>query len=41
MVFQGKWCDEVKAGDAFGDSLTVTETRLVLAAGMYFASAAT
>lgn len=35
MVFQGKWYDEVKVGDAFGDSVTVTETHLVLAAGMF------
>jgi acyl dehydratase len=35
MVFHGKWYDEVKPGDAFGDSLTVTETHLVLAAGMF------
>ena len=35
MVFHGKWYDEVKVGDAFGDSLTVTETHLVLAAGMF------
>src|SRR5512147_506762 len=35
MVFQGKWYDEVKVGDSFGSSLTVTETHLVLAAGMF------
>ena len=35
MVFHGKWYDEVKVGDAFGDCITVTETHLVLAAGMF------
>ena len=35
MVFHGKWYDEVKVGDAFGDCVTVTETHLVLAAGMF------
>jgi len=35
MVYQGKWYDEVKVGDAFGDCVTVTETHLVLAAGMF------
>jgi len=35
VVFQGKWYDEVAVGDSFGDSLTVTETHLVLAAGMF------
>jgi 3-hydroxybutyryl-CoA dehydratase len=35
MVFHGKWYDEVKVGDSFGSSLTVTETHLVLAAGMF------
>jgi 3-hydroxybutyryl-CoA dehydratase len=35
MVFHGKWYDEVAVGDSFGDSLTVTETHLVLAAGMF------
>ena len=35
MVFHGKWYDEVKVGDRFGDSLTVSETHLVLAAGMF------
>jgi acyl dehydratase len=35
MVFHGKWYDEVKAGDSFGSSLTVTETHLVMAAGMF------
>jgi len=35
MVFHGKWYDEVQVGDSFGDSVTVTETHLVLAAGMF------
>jgi 3-hydroxybutyryl-CoA dehydratase len=35
VVFHGKWYDEVGIGDGFGDALTVTETHLVLAAGMF------
>jgi 3-hydroxybutyryl-CoA dehydratase len=35
MVFHGKWYDEVKVGDSFASSLTVTETHLVLASGMF------
>jgi 3-hydroxybutyryl-CoA dehydratase len=35
VVFHGKWYDEVAIGDSFGDFLTVTETHLVLAAGMF------
>jgi len=35
MVFHGKWYDEVQIGDSFGDGLTVTETHLVLGAGMF------
>jgi 3-hydroxybutyryl-CoA dehydratase len=35
MVFHGKWYEEVKIGDSFGDSLTVTETHLVLGSGMF------
>jgi 3-hydroxybutyryl-CoA dehydratase len=35
MVFHGKWYDEVAVGESFGSSLTVTETHLVLAAGMF------
>jgi len=35
VVFPGKWYDEVKIGDTFGSSLTVTETHLVLGAGMF------
>jgi acyl dehydratase len=34
-VFQGKWYDEVAVGDRFGASVTVTETHLVLAAGLF------
>ena len=32
MVFHGKWYDEVAVGESFSDSLTVTETHIVLAA---------
>jgi acyl dehydratase len=32
---RGKWYDEVKVGERFGASVTVTETHLVLAAGMF------
>ena len=35
MVFHGKWYDEVEVGENFGSSLTVTETHLVLASGMF------
>lgn len=35
MVFHGKWYDEVALGDTFGTRQTVTETHLVLAAGMF------
>jgi len=35
VVFHGKWYDEVKVGDTFGSSLTVTETHLVLGSGMF------
>ncbi len=35
LVFHGKWYDEVAIGDTFGSSLTVTETHLVLGAGMF------
>lgn len=34
-MFEGKWYDEVKVGDRFTTSLTVTETHLVLAAGLF------
>jgi 3-hydroxybutyryl-CoA dehydratase len=32
---RGKWYDEVEIGETFGASVTVTETHLVLAAGMF------
>jgi 3-hydroxybutyryl-CoA dehydratase len=32
---RGKWYEEVKIGERFGASVTVTETHLVLAAGMF------
>jgi 3-hydroxybutyryl-CoA dehydratase len=35
MVFHGKWYDETRVGDSFSSALTVTETHLVLAAGMF------
>ena len=35
MVFHGKWYDEVAVGDTFGTSITVTETHLVLGAGLF------
>jgi len=35
MVFHGKWYDEVKVGDSFGTSVTVTETHIVLGSGMF------
>ena len=35
MVFHGKWYDEVKVGESFGTSLTVTETHIVLGSGMF------
>lgn len=35
MVFHGKWFDEVAVGERFGDRITVTETHLVLAAGLF------
>ena len=35
MVFHGKWYGEVAVGDTFGTRQTVTETHLVLAAGMF------
>ena len=34
-MFQGKWYDEIAVGERFGTSVTVTETHLVLAAGMF------
>ena len=32
---RGKWYEEVQVGERFGASVTVTETHLVLAAGMF------
>jgi 3-hydroxybutyryl-CoA dehydratase len=34
-MFQGKWYDEVAVGERFGTSVTVTETHLVLGAGLF------
>jgi acyl dehydratase len=34
-MFEGKWYDEVKIGDRFSTGLTVTETHLVLSAGLF------
>jgi 3-hydroxybutyryl-CoA dehydratase len=34
MVFNGRGYDEVAVGDEFSDALTITETHLVLAAGL-------
>ena len=34
-MFPGKHYDEVAVGESFGSSLTVTETHLVLAAGLF------
>jgi acyl dehydratase len=34
-LFQGKWYDEVPVGTRFGTRVTVTETHLVLAAGLF------
>ena len=34
-MLTGKWFDETKEGDTFGAALTVTETHLVLAAGLF------
>jgi len=35
VLFPGKGYDEIKVGDSFGSSLTVTETHLVMAAGLF------
>ena len=35
MVFPGKAYDEIEIGEQFADALTVTETHLVMAAGMF------
>src|SRR3954462_10925761 len=34
-MFPGKWYGEVKVGERFGTSVTVTETHLVLGAGLF------
>ena len=34
-MFQGKWYDEVAVGERFGTAVTVTETHLVLGAGLF------
>ena len=34
-MFTGQWFDETKVGEAFSTALTVTETHLVLAAGLF------
>ncbi|HEY6822593.1 MAG TPA: MaoC family dehydratase [Burkholderiales bacterium] len=34
-MFQGKWYDEVRSGETFGTSVTVTEAHLVLGAGLF------
>ena len=34
-MFPGKWYDEVRVGDRFGTSVTVTETHLVLGSGLF------
>lgn len=34
-MFQGKWYDEVALGTRFGTRVTVTETHLVLGAGLF------
>ncbi len=35
VLFPGKTYDETKIGDSFGSAMTVTETHLVLAAGLF------
>ncbi|HEY3073707.1 MAG TPA: MaoC/PaaZ C-terminal domain-containing protein [Burkholderiales bacterium] len=34
-MFPGKWYDEIRVGERFGTSVTVTETHLVLGSGMF------
>jgi acyl dehydratase len=34
-MFQGKWYDEVRVGERFGTSVTVTEAHLVLGSGLF------
>lgn len=35
ILFPGKGYDEIAVGDSFGSAMTVTETHLVLAAGLF------
>lgn len=35
VLFPGKAYDEIEVGDSFGSAMTVTETHLVLAAGLF------
>ena len=35
VLFPGKAYDEIKVGDSFGTAMTVTETHLVLASGLF------
>lgn len=35
VLFPGRYYDEIKVGESFGSALTVTETHLVLAAGLF------
>jgi len=35
VLFPGKAYDEIKVGDSFGSAMTVTETHLVLASGLF------
>ena len=35
VLFPGKAYNEIKVGDSFGSAMTVTETHLVLAAGLF------
>ena len=35
ILFPGKTYDEIQVGESFGSALTVTETHLVLAAGLF------
>jgi 3-hydroxybutyryl-CoA dehydratase len=34
LVGSGRWFDEVRAGDAFSSALTITETHIVVGAGL-------
>lgn len=35
MVFDGKFFNEIEVGDKFGNSLTVTDTHIMLGCGMF------